>query len=153
MPASLFPVLLAVHVALAIGLFLPSILLPFALRARRSVTESRSGLVRGLVWLQAHDTVVVGGGLALTGAGMLGVLGVQLLREPWLLAGLSVYVLNLALAFFIQRPTLRHLIGVRASGDDAVWKARARRQRYVSYAMAGLVGTIAFLMSTKPDLW
>ena len=33
------------------------------------------------------------------------------------------------------------------------WTERARRQRYVSYVMAGLVGTIGFLMSTKPVLW
>ena len=32
------------------------------------------------------------------------------------------------------------------------WRNWARRQRYVSYVMAGLVGLIAFLMSTKPDL-
>ena len=31
-----------------------------------------------------------------------------------------------------------------------VWKERARRQRYVSYLMAALVGVIGFLMSTKP---
>jgi hypothetical protein len=30
---------------------------------------------------------------------------------------------------------------------------RAKRQRYVSYLMAGLVGTIGFLMSTKPQIW
>ena len=39
------------------------------------------------------------------------------------------------------------------SGDDERWLTLARRQRYISYLMAGLVGTIAFLMSTKPQLW
>jgi hypothetical protein len=153
MPASLFPVLLATHVALAIGLFLPSMLLPFALRARRAAAESQSPVVRGLLWMQTNGTVVIGVGLALTGIGLLTVLGTQLLEQPWLLVALTIYALNLILAFFIQRPNLRRLIGIRADRDDAVWKARARRQRYVSYAMAGLVGTIGFLMSTKPDLW
>ena len=153
MPASLFPVLLLVHVALAIGLFLPSILLPFALRARRSATESHSRLVRGLLWLQTNGTLVIGIGLALTGLGLLSVLGAQLLAQPWLLVALGIYALNLVLAFFIQRPNLRRLIGIRAAADDPTWRAWARRQRYVSYAMAGLVGTIGFLMSAKPELW
>jgi hypothetical protein len=66
---------------------------------------------------------------------------------------LTIYFVNLAIAFFVQRPNLRRLIGVRAAADDATWLARARRQRYVSYLMAGLVGTIGFLMSSKPVLW
>ena len=61
--------------------------------------------------------------------------------------------MNLGLAFFIQRPNLRRLVGVTAAADDRVWKERAKRQRYVSYLMAGLVGAIGFLMSTKPVLW
>jgi hypothetical protein len=152
-PSTLFPILLAVHIVLAIGLLLPSILLPFALRARRSARESHSPVVRGLLWMQTNGTLVLGVGLALTGAGMLSLIGPQLLREPWLLAALSIYALNLVLAFFIQRPNLRRLIGIKAAADDDTWKAWARRQRYVSYAMAGLVGTIGFLMSAKPDLW
>jgi len=153
MPASLFPILLATHVALAVGLFLPSILLPFALRARRAATESASPLVRGLLWMQSNGTMVFGVGLALTGIGLLSILGPQLLGQPWLLVALSIYAFNLVLAFFIQRPNLRRLIGIRADASDATWKTRARRQRYVSYAMAVLVGTIGFLMSTKPQLW
>jgi hypothetical protein len=153
MPASFFPALLLTHIALAIGLFLPSILLPFALRARRSATESRSRLVRMLLWMQTNGTVVMGAGLALTGVGLLSVLGAQLLQQHWLLLALAIYAFNLGLAFFVQRPNLRRLIGIRAAADDATWKAWARRQRYVSYAMAGLVGTIGFLMSAKPQLW
>ena len=48
---------------------------------------------------------------------------------------------------------LRRLIGIRAAADDKTWLERAKRQRYVSYLMAGLVGTIGFLMSSKPVLW
>jgi hypothetical protein len=153
MPTTLFPVLLGTHIALAVGLFLPSILLPFALRTRRPASESKSPFVRGLLWMQTHGTLIIGAGLALTGLGLLTVLGTQLLGQPWLLVALAIYALNLVLAFFIQRPNLRGLIGIRADRDDPRWNARARRQRYVSYAMAGLVGTIGFLMSAKPDLW
>ena len=152
MPAQVFPILLATHIALAIGLFLPSILLPFALRTRRAAIDSESGLVRTLLWVQSHGTLVLGTGLAVTGVGLVAILGPSVLRQPWLAVALLVYVVNLGLAFFIQRPNLRRIIGITAAPDDRVWLARARRQRYVSYLMAGLVGLIGFLMSTKPSL-
>jgi uncharacterized membrane protein len=151
MSTSLFPVLLVTHVLLAVGLFLPSILLPFALRTRRAAIDSDSGLVRTLLWAQSHGTLVIGAGLALTGVGLIASLGPSLLVQPWLLVALTIYALNLGLAFFIQRPNLRRLIGIKAAPDDRVWLDRARRQRYVSYLMAGLVGLIGFLMSTKPS--
>ena len=150
---SLFPILLAVHVALAVSLFLPSLLLPFALRARRATVDSDNRLVRFLLAMQSGGAVVVGLGLALTGAGLVAILGTRLLSQPWLLVALSIYALNLLLAFFVQRPRLIPLLRVRAGADDRLWAARARRQRYVSYVMAGLVGTIGFLMSAKPQLW
>lgn len=151
MPTTLFPVLLATHVLLAVSLFLPSILLPFALRTRRAAVDSESGLVRALLWVQSHGTMVIGAGLALTGLGLIASLGPTVLQQPWLLIALVIYALNLGLAFFIQRPNLRRLIGIKAAADDRVWLDRARRQRYVSYLMAGLVGVIGFLMSAKPS--
>ncbi|MBA3877510.1 MAG: hypothetical protein C0498_11380 [Anaerolinea sp.] len=144
---------MAIHIGLAVSLFLPSILLPFALRARRAPVESASPAVRLLLAMQSKGTVVIGLGLALTGIGLLSALGASLLAQPWLLVALTIYALNLVLAFFIQRPNLRPLLGIRAGTDDRVWAARARRHRYVSYVMAGLVGTIGFLMSAKPQLW
>jgi hypothetical protein len=153
MPASLFPVLLAIHITLAVGLFLPSLMLPFALRTRRPATSSESGVVQVLLWLQSHGTTLFGAGLLLTGAAMIMILGPQLLAQPWLLAALAIYAANLALAFFVQRPGMRRLVGVSAAGNNTAWQERARRQRYLSYVMAGLVGVIGFLMSTKPDLW
>lgn len=152
MPSVLVPVLLIAHITLAVGLFLPSILLPFTLRARRAVVDSEHSFVRSLLWFQSHGTLVIGAGLALTGLGLVATLGSSLLEQPWLRIALLIYALNLVLAFFIQRPNLRRLIGVRAAADDRVWLGRARRQRYVSYLMAVLVGLIGFLMSTKPSL-
>jgi hypothetical protein len=153
MPTSVFPYVLVVHVTLAISLFVPSIVLPFALRTRRATVDSQSRVVRGLVWLQSHGTIVIGIGLALTGLAMVAILGGTLLQQPWLLIALTIYFVNLGIAFFIQRPNLRRLVGITAARDDKTWKERAKRQRYVSYLMAGLVGTIGFLMSTKPDIW
>jgi hypothetical protein len=152
MPATFLPLILVVHIGLAVGLFLPSILLPFTLRTRRATVESESGVVRSLLWAQSHGTMVIGAGLALTGLGLVSIIGRQLVTQPWLLIALAIYFANLAIAFFIQRPNLRRLVGITAAADDAIWKARARRQRYVSYLMAALVGLIGFLMSTKPTL-
>jgi hypothetical protein len=152
MPAY-FPILLAAHIVLALGLVLPSILLPFALRTRRATVESGNGLVRSLLWAQTHGTIVLGLGLALTGVGLVATLGTSLFAQPWLLVALAIYFTNLGIAFFVQRPNLRRLVGIRAAADDKTWLDRAKRQRYVSYLMAGLVGTIGFLMSSKPVLW
>ena len=120
MPPFIFPVLLLAHIALALALFVPSLLLPFTFRARRGSLnpERLGGLARTLLAIQARGTTWIG----------------------------------LGLAYFIQVPRLRNLIGLR-SGSDPRWPALARRQRYISYVMAGLVGTIGFLMSTKPALW
>lgn len=154
MPPVLFPALLVAHVALALALFVPSFLLPFAFRSRRgSLKAEGSGtFVRFLLALQARGTLWIGVGLALTGLGLLAGVGFRMLEQPWLLVALAIYALNLGLAYFVQVPRLRGLIGLRADSDPR-WPVLARRQRYISYVMAGLVGTIGFLMSTKPALW
>jgi hypothetical protein len=153
MPGVLFPLLLIAHIALAISLFLPSLLLPFTLRARRVAAESDSRAVRLLLAMQSRGTFVVGLGLLLTGLALVAILGSSLLTKPWLLVALAIYALNLVVAFFVQRPSLRPLLRISAASDDRVWAARARRQRYVSYVMAAMTGTIGFLMSAKPELW
>jgi hypothetical protein len=149
----LVPVLLVIHVVLAVALLVPSLLLPFALRANRAAVDSESPAVRGLIGLQAGGTVVIGVGLAITGFALVSAIGVSLLTRPWLLVALTLYALNLVIAFFVQRPRLRPLLGIRSAGNDVVWVARARRQRYLSYVMAAMIGTIGFLMSAKPELW
>ncbi len=147
-----FPILLAVHISLAISLLLPSLLLPFLLR-RDGGGETdgvRTGaLTRVLLAMSGTGSVVIGVGLALSGAGLLAILGPDLLQRPWLLAALGIYAANLLVAAFISRPNLRRLVG--AGGDPATWRRRAARQRYIAYAMAGATGLIGFLMSAKPE--
>ena len=149
---NLFPILLVTHITLAVALLLPSVLLPFALRSRGPAPgQSRFGRV--LLWLQSNGTLVIGIGLAITGVGMLVILGPVLLTQLWLQVALALYAVNLGLAFFIQRPGLRRLLRMspnQSETDRERWKRWARRQRYVSYLMAGGIGLIAFLMSTRP---
>jgi hypothetical protein len=148
-----FPILLAVHIVLAVALLLPSVVLPFVLR--RSAGPP-GPITRALVAIQGTGTLIIAGGLALTGAAMLWILGPELLTQPWLLVGLALYAVNLAVAAFISRPNLRRLIGLGRStdgADDEAWRRRASQQRYVAYGMAAVIGLIGFLMSTKPKLW
>jgi hypothetical protein len=150
-----FGLLLGLHVALAISLLLPSVLLPFVLGR----IEGRSGAdprpawpLRWLLALQGPGSVAIAVGLALTGSGLLAILGPGLVTRPWLAVALGIYAANLLVAAIVARPNLRRLLRVRR-GDDGAWERRARRQRLVAYAMAGATGVIGFLMSAKPELW
>jgi hypothetical protein len=146
-----FPILLVTHIALAIALLLPSVVLPFMLRRDAGAPGAAT---KALMAMQGTGTLVIGAGLAITGAAMLWILGPELLTQPWLLVALALYALNLVVAALVSRPNLRRMVGLGASGtDDATWRRRARRQRWVAYAMAGAIGVIGLLMSTKPDLW
>ncbi len=156
--AELFPVLLTSHVVLAISLFVPAFLLPFTMRTRGTdgepVIGAQSGrFVRALVWLEAHGTLVVGAGVAITGMAMLLVLGGAFLQQPWLLLALSIYAVILLISFFVQRPGVRRLLGLKEAADEDEkerWRVRARRQRYISYGMAAAIGIIGWLMMSKP---
>jgi hypothetical protein len=145
-----FPVLLVIHVSLAIALLAPSLVLPFLLRHSGESALSDNPLARLLVALQGTGSVVIAVGLAATGIGLLAVLGFGLLSQPWLLVALAIYAANLAVAAFVSRPNLRRLLRIGGDGDDATWRRRARQQRYVAYAMAAATGVIGLLMMTKP---
>lgn len=148
-----FPILLALHISLAVALLAPSLLLPFLLRRADAVGGGPGGATRVLIALQGTGSVVVAVGLAVTGIGLLTILGLELLSQPWLLVALGIYAANLLTAAFISRPNLRRLLRVSQPAADTTWRRRARRQRYVAYAMAAATGVIGVLMSTKPNLW
>ena len=158
LPSSLFGVLLTTHVVLAISLFLPAFLLPFTMRTRGTdgepmVAPTSGRFVGMLVWLEAHGTLIIGVGVAATGVAMLLVLGGAFLDQPWLLVALAIYATVLGVAFFIQRPGVRRLLGLRQAATEEEkerWRVRARRQRYVSYLMAAAIGIIGWLMMNKP---
>jgi hypothetical protein len=148
-----FPLLLVLHIGLAVGLLAPSLLLPFLLRHPDvGGGPPRNPLTRLLMGMQGTGSVAIAVGLAVTGAGLLAVLGLELLGRPWLLVALIIYAANLLLAILVSRPNLRRLLRIQA-GDDGTWRRRARQQRYLSYAMAAATGVIGLLMSTKPSLW
>ncbi|HLE58096.1 MAG TPA: hypothetical protein VJA85_00450 [Candidatus Limnocylindria bacterium] len=146
-----FPLLLVLHIGLAIALLAPSLVLPFLLR---SGAPSRPGAgFRVLLQLQGGGSLVIGLGLAITGVGLIVSLGTQLLSQPWLLVALALYAVNLLIAGLISRPNLRALLRIGGTDDAEAWRARARRQRWLAYALAGVTGVIGLLMNAKPDLW
>lgn len=147
-----FGVLLVIHIALAVSLLAPSVILPFLLRSGAAGRQPGGG-TRALMAMQGTGSVAIAAGLALTGAGLVVSLGTELISQPWLLVALTIYALNLVAAAFISRPNLRRLLRLGARGDDEAWRRRARGQRYLAYAMAAATGVIGFLMSTKPALW
>jgi Predicted integral membrane protein (DUF2269) len=147
-----FPILLGTHILLAVALLAPSLILPFLLR-RSPDADAPNAFTRGLIAMQGTGSLFVAVGLAVTGAGLLAILGTELLREPWLIVALCIYALNLLIAALISRPNLRRLVGIGRQGDEDAWRRRARQQRYVAYVMAAATGAIGFLMSTKPALW
>jgi uncharacterized membrane protein len=147
-----FPILLAIHIALAVALLLPSVALPFVLER----SGGRPGRVtRAVMALQGTGTLLIAAGLAATGVAMLWILGPELLSRPWLIVALALYAVNLGVAALVSRPNLRRMlrIGSDDATSDAVWRRRARQQRWVAYGMAGAIGVIGLLMSTKPELW
>ena len=148
-----FPLLLVAHIVLAVSLFLPSILLPFALRTRRATVESDSRVVRACSGPRRTARIVIGLGLALTGLGLVAALGLD--AAPAAVAARRAHDLLRQPRHRLLHPATEPAPAGRrpAAADDEVWKERAKRQRYVSYLMAGLVGTIGFLMSSKPVLW
>ena len=120
MPATFFPIVLLVHIVLAVSLFLPSILLPFTLRTRRATVESESRVVRRCCGRSRTARSSIGAGLALTGLGLdLDPRAGRCSPQPWLLLALASTSPTSAIAFFIQRPNLRRLVGIKAAADDA----------------------------------
>lgn len=147
---SWFTALLVAHIALAVSLLAPSLLLPFLLKGPRDAPPRR--ITRALMAMQGNGSLLIGLGLLATGAGLVAILGTQLLGKPWLLIALAVYAANLAIAGVLSRPNLRRLARLDPGSDPQQWRRTVRRQRYLAYGMAAAVGLIGFLMSAKPEL-
>ena len=70
-----------------------------------------------------------------------------------LLLALTIYAVVLAVSFFVQRPGVRRLLGLKEAATEEEkerWRVRARRQRYISYGIAAAIGLIGWLMMSKP---
>lgn len=154
--SSLLAPLLVVHIALALSLLVPAVALPLLARGGADSQAAPGRGSGGLLWLQ-RNAAALGVGVAATGVGLIAVLGLDVIRQPWLLVALAIYAVNLAIAVFVQQPRLRRISEASATAhtgeEERSLRGQMRRQRGVSYLMAVLIGAIGFLMSTKPALW
>ena len=127
----LFPFVLGAHIVLAVSLFLPTILLPFALRLRGGKFVERPGrFTRAIFWLLRNGSLAAAAGLAGTGIALVMALGTQLLSQPWLLIALVLYAANLVIAFVLQRPGLARLLRLdpgESEQERRRWKEEERR--------------------------
>jgi uncharacterized membrane protein len=82
-------------------------------------------------------------------------LGPFTLTTPWLVAALVLYVGALLLGLFGYSPVLRAQIrAAETAGPESVESAAlSRRGTVIGIALAVIVVTIEFLMTTKPQLW
>ena len=105
-----------------------------------------------LIAVQGTGTLVIGAGLALTGIGLIAILGPQLLTQPWLLVALRhLRGQPAGRRVRVSRPNLRRLHAASApERRRGTWRAPRAQQRYVAYGMAAATGVIGFLMSAKP---
>ena len=156
-----FPLILGTHITLAIALFLPSLLLPFTLR-NRLVNQGYDAPQPGrFVRLAAVDPGARDDrhrGRARAHRARDGhrprpadARAAVAARQPR-----DVRRSPRSSRSSSSGPTLRRLVrrdGIETDADRAAWRARARRQRYIAYAITTAVGLIAFMMSTKPVLW
>jgi hypothetical protein len=78
-----FPLLLIVHIGLAVALLAPSLLLPFLLRRADTVGgPPRHPVTRMLLAMQGTGSVAIGLGLALTGTALAAGCAGPLRRQP-----------------------------------------------------------------------
>jgi hypothetical protein len=91
--------------------------------------------------------------LGLSGIGLVAKTKVSLSKNPWLGAGIILYVLVLAAAIFYQLPTQKKilaLLGPSGGMDNPEVRKLATGQKVVGMAMGLAVVVVAVLMIWKP---
>ena len=132
---ALFFVLLGLHLAGVAVAYGGTVVLPFlpgAVRQARAET-----VVRRLVLPAAAS-------LPFTGAGMILVVGINPTTQPWLWISLVLYVLTIVYLVWRQRPQVLRLL----RGDRS--PELLNRLKLSSLGLVVVIGTIGFLMMTKP---
>lgn len=94
----------------------------------------------------------------ITGVGLILVTGINLLATPWLLIGITLYVITISYNFFIGTPTVKKVIEMTstppppgASGPPPELLALIRRIQLGGIFSAIMIALIVFLMVVKPQ--
>jgi hypothetical protein len=161
---NLFPWFLFAHVLGAIIAFGPTFSSPII--ARLGAAEREHGnfavrvgyaLARVQVWPFALLQGITGVGLVITG-------NIDVLKLPWLMVSIVLYLVALGFSYFVQMPTAKRIIelttpppggpsgGPPAGGPPPELARLITRVRRGGMLLAALVITIVALMVLKPQL-
>jgi hypothetical protein len=150
-----FAFLLSVHILTAIIGLGPTFSFAFLGILSEKQPAYARGLQEAILTISTRLVIPLVVILGLSGAFLIGNEHLKLDKEPWLGAGIILYVLILAAALFYQVPVQKKILGLLGSGgasgmEDPQVRKLAKGQRIVGIATGLAVIVTAVLMVWKP---
>lgn len=143
-----------VHVLMAITALGANITYGLWLSRAARESEHLSFTLRGIKGLDDRIANPAYGLLLITGLAMAYV-GKIPLTTPWLLTGLTLYVILVVIAAAGYTPTLRRQIAALDAGgpNSPEYQRLEARSKQLGIVLAVVAVVIVFMMATKPALW
>ena len=155
---TLLPWLLLLHVFGAIVAFGPVYAFPIigAMGGKEPQHANFATRVSDMISKQRVFPLAIFQGI--TGVGLILVTGINLLATPWLLIGITLYLITISYNFLVQTPTVKKIIEMTstppppgASGPPPELLALIRRVQLGGMFSAIMIALIVFLMVVKPQ--
>jgi uncharacterized membrane protein len=165
---NLFPWFLFAHVLGAVIAFGPTFSFPIIGRLggqERVHANFATRVSYAISHVQVTPFAILQG---ITGVGLLITGNIDILKAPWLIVGVVLYLIALGYAIFVQTPTVRRVIdmttvgpasaagappaGPGAGGPPPELMGLIRRIQMGGLLLAALIVAIVFLMVVKPSL-
>ena len=155
---TLLPWLLLLHVFGAIVAFGPVYAFPIigAMGGKEPQHANFATRVSNMISKQRVFPLAIFQGI--TGVGLILVTGINLLATPWLLIGITLYLITISYNFSVQTPTAKKIIDMTstppppgASGPPPELLALIRRVQLGGMFSAIMIALIVFLMVVKPQ--
>jgi uncharacterized membrane protein len=155
---TLLPWLLLLHVFGAIVAFGPVYAFPIigAMGGKEPQHANFATRVSDMISKQRVFPLAIFQGI--TGVGLILVTGINLLATPWLLIGITLYLITISYNFSVQTPTAKKIIDMTstppppgASGPPPELLALIRRVQLGGMFSAIMIALIVFLMVVKPQ--
>ena len=155
---TLLPWLLLLHVFGAIVAFGPVYAFPIigAMGGKEPKHANFATRVSDMISKQRVFPLAIFQGI--TGVGLILVTGINLLATPWLLIGITLYLITISYNFSVQTPTAKKIIDMTstppppgASGPPPELLALIRRVQLGGMFSAIMIALIVFLMVVKPQ--
>ena len=155
---TLLPWLLLLHVFGAIVAFGPVYAFPIigAMGGKEPQHANFATRVSDMISKQRVFPLAIFQGI--TGVGLILVTGINLLATPWLIIGITLYLITISYNFSVQTPTAKKIIDMTstppppgASGPPPELLALIRRVQLGGMFSAIMIALIVFLMVVKPQ--